>query len=453
MSPLDFKAEVSRPEPCKVSIQVEVPKEKVKERADIVFSQVQKSAVLPGFRQGKVPQDMVRKSFADIARDELLNKMIPDVVDQVVKEHNLAPIGETEVDALEFDFDQPLKFKASFEIKPEVTPKNYKNLAVEKEKLAVGDKEIDVALDSLRQRGAQLVVAGRDTVNKGDYVVVDYEIFSGGQPIPDGKVHDQVALVEEKQLLPKFAEQLVGMKKGEMKDILITMPADFQKKELAGKEAVFKLTLKEIKERKLPELNDDFAKELGENMTLAQLKEKIGKNITLQEEARIRKDMEDQVVNALIAGHDFPLPNILVARQVEYLVERSKQYLEQQGQKPEDLGLTDEILRAKVKHDAERQVKTYLLLEAIGREEKLVVTEDEITAEMEKTIKHGQQPAEQVREFFTKYRSQVLSQMEEEKVFKFLIDNASVKEVKAKKKPAPEHDHDHEHDHAADEKK
>ncbi len=444
MSPLELKAEVSKPEGCKVSVEIEIPVKEVKQRADMIFAQIQKSAVLDGFRQGKVPAEMVRKNFANIARDEMLQKLIPEAVEQVAHEHNLRAIGETEVDALDFDFDKELKFKASFEVKPEITLKEYKNLSLEKEILEVGDKEVNLALEHLRERAAQLVVAGHDTVKKDDFVVVDYEIFSEGKPVPEGKVQDQVALVKDDQLLPKFAEQLVGLKKGEAKDIVVQMPADFNKKELAGKEAIFKLVLKEIKEKKLPELNDDFVKEIGENITLQELKDKIKKNIEAQEESRIKREVEAQIVDKLVAGHDFCLPNVLVERQIEYLVDKQKEFIERQGSTTEALGLTDEIMRAKVKHDAERQVKAYLLLEAIGKQEKLAVSDEDLKAEMGKTMAQSKQPAEQVQEFFTKYHDQIVSQMEEDKAYKFLLDNAKVKEVKASKKHK---EHDHAHDH------
>jgi len=212
------------------------------------------------------------------------------------------------------------------------------------------------------------------------------------------------------------------------------MPADFKRKELAGKEVMVKIAINEIKEKKLPELNDDFVKELGENITLAELKERIKKNITAQEEARIKKDIEEQIVNSLVTAHEFPLPNVLVEKQVDYLVERTKQYITQQGGTTEALGLTEEIMRAKVKHDAERQVKTLLLLEAIGHNEKMEITEEELRQEMEKTRDIYKKTQEEVNEFFEKYHSQIISQMIEDKVFKFLTDNAQITEVKAKKK-------------------
>lgn len=434
MKELGLKATVTRPEPCKVCIEIAIPKEKIEERADIAFSQIQKVAVLPGFRQGKVPADMVRKNFAKIARDEMLQKLVPEAIEYVAQENNFVPVGETDVEALEFDFDKDLKFKAIFEVKPEVKLQDYKGIKVEKEKLEVGDERVNEALENLRQRAAHLEVAGHDDVKKGDFVVMDYEMFHEGKPVSETKVQNQVAQVEDDQLLPQFAEQMIGMKKGEQKEIKITMPADFKRTELAGKEVTVKIAINEIKAKKLPELNDEFVKELGENITLAELKERIKKNIEAQEEMRIKKDTEEQIVNSLIAAHEFPLPNVLVEKQVDYLVERTKQYITQQGGTTEALGLTEEIMRAKVKHDAERQVKTLLLLEAIGHAEKMEITAEELRQEMEKTKEIYKKTQEEVDEFFEKYHSQIISQMIEDKVFKFLVDNAQITEVKAKKK-------------------
>jgi trigger factor len=430
---LGLKATVTRPEPCKVCIEIAVAKEKIIERSSAAFSQIQKVATLPGFRQGKVPADLVRKNFASVARDEMLQKLVPEAIEQAAQENSFIPVGETDVEALEFDFDRELKFKAIFEVKPEVKLQDYKGIKVEKQKQEVTDQQVNDALDNLRQRAAHLEVATHDEVKKGDFVVLDHEMFHEGKPVSGTKVQNQVVQVENDQLLPKFAEQMIGMKKGEQKEIKVTMPADFKKTELANKEVTIKITINEIKEKKLPELNDEFVKELGENITLAELRERIKKNIEAQEEARIKKDVEEQIVNSLIAAHEFPLPNVLVEKQVDYLVERTKQYITQQGGTTEALGLTEEIMRAKVKGDAEKQVKMLLLLEAIGHAEKMEISEEELTQEMEKTKEAYKKTPEEVKEFFEKYHSQIISQMIEDKVFKFLTENAQITEVKAKK--------------------
>ncbi len=434
MNELGLKATVTRPEPCKVCIEIAIAKEKIAERSTAAFSQIQKVAVLPGFRQGKVPAYLVRKNFAGVARDEMLEKLVPEAIEQAAKENSFIPVGETDVEALEFDFDQELKFKAIFEVKPDIKPQNYKGIKVEKQKLEVTDQQVNDALDNLRQRAAQLEVASHEEVKKGDFVALDYEMFHEGKPVNETKVQNQVAQVENDQMLPKFAEQMVGMKKGEQKEIKVTIPADFKRTELANKEVTIKITINEIKEKKLPELNDEFVKELGENITLAELRERIQKNIADQEKARIKKDVEEQIINSLIVAHEFPLQNVLVEKQVDYLVERTKQYITQQGGTTEALGLTEEIMRAKVKHDAEQQVKTLLLLEAIGREEKIEVSEEELRQEMEKTREAYKKTPEELKAFFEKYHSQIISQMIEDKVFQFLTENAKITEVKAKKK-------------------
>jgi len=433
VSELGLKATVTRPEPCKVCLEIAIPKEKIEERSNAAFSQIQKVAVLPGFRQGKVPADMVRKSFAKVARDEMLQKLVPEAIEHVAQENNFIPVGETDVEALEFDFDKELTFKATFEVKPEVKLQDYKGIKVEKEKLGVTDEQVNEALENLRQRAAKLEIAGHEEVKKGDFVALDYEMFHEGQPVSETKVQNQIAQVEDDQLLPKFAEQMVGMKKGEQKEIKVTMPADFKNKELAGKEVTVKITINEIKEKKLPELNDEFVKEIGENITLAELKERIKKNILSQEEIRIKKEVEEQIVNSLIAAHEFPLPNVLVEKQVDYLVDRTKSYITQQGGTTEALGLTEEIMRAKVRHDAERQVKTLLLLEAIGHAEKMEITEEELRQEMDKTREIYKKTPEEVTEFFNKYQGQIISQMIEDKVYKFLVDNAHITEVAKKR--------------------
>ncbi|MBI5555708.1 MAG: trigger factor [Elusimicrobia bacterium] len=434
MNELELKATVTRPEPCKVYLEIAIAKEKIVERSTAAFSQIQKVAVLPGFRQGKAPVDLVRKNFAKVARAEMLQKLLPEAIEQAAKENSFIPIGETDVEVLDFEFDQELKFKATFEVKPEVKLQNYRGIKVEKQKLEVTDQQVNDALDNLRQQAAHLEVVTHDEVKKGDFVTLDYEIFHEGKPVNGTKVQNQVAQVENDQLWPKFAEQMVGMKKGGPKEIKVTMPADFKRTELANQEVTIKIVINEIKEKKSPELNDEFVKELGENITLAELRERIKKNIEAQEEARIKKDVEEQIVNSLIAAHEFPLPNILVEKQVDYLVKRTKQYITQQGGTTEAMGLTEEIMRAKVKADAEKQVKTLLLLEAIGYAEKMEISEEELRQEMEKTREAYKKPPEEVREFFEKYHNHIINQMLEDKVLKLLTDNAQITEVAPKKK-------------------
>lgn len=433
-SVLEIKSEITRPEPCKVSVNVEIPTETVRERIAATFMQIQKQAVLPGFRQGRVPLELVRKNFADIARNDFLQKMIPDAIEQVSREHNLAPVGETEVDALDFDFEKELKFKATFEIKPEVVLKEYKNIKVRKEKVEVSPEMVQEVMESLRERSAQLIVAEHAEIKEGDYVVVEYELLHEGKPVPDGSVQNQVLQVKKDALPPGFAEQLIGLKKDESKDVQVKMLADFARQDLAGKDVIFKVLIKEIKEKKLPELNDDFAKEVGTNLTLEQLRERIKKNLETEEETRVRKNMEEQIIAYLVQEHELPLPAVLVERQIVYMVERTKQMVVQQGKTVDELGLTDEILRAKVKPDAERHVRTYLLLEAIAKKENLNVTEEEINKEIEQVVEQTKQSVETVRDYFVKHYHQIAGQMEEDKVFKFLLDKAHIEEVAAKKK-------------------
>lgn len=434
----EMKSELTRAEACTVNVLFTIPRETVKKRIDALFGQIQKSATLPGFRQGKVPPDLVRKNFADIARNDFLQKIIPEAVDKVCREHNLFIVGETEIDALDFDFDKDLTFKATFEVKPEVHLKEYKNIKVKKEKVEITEDSVQKVLENLRERAAQLVVAEHDALIEGDYAVVDYELFHDGKSVADGKSQNQVLIVEKDKLLPGLAEKLVGMKKNDEKEVALKMPEDFAKKELAGKEVTFKVLVKEIKEKKLPELNDDFVKELGEKITLAELRERIKKNVQDEEESRVRKQMEEQIIDHLVKEHEIPLPKILVERQVEYLIERAKQMVVQQGKTPEGLGLTDEIITAKVKPDAERHVKTYLLLEAIAKQENLNVTEEEINKEIQKVVEQTKQAEEVVRGYFAKNISKITSHMEEDKVFSFLLANAKIQEIAQKKKSTSE---------------
>lgn len=436
VSDLEIKSEITRPEPCKVSVSVEVPQKTVRERVDVTFSQIQKSAVLPGFRQGRVPLELVRKNFADIARNDFLQKMIPAAIEQISREHNLILVGETEVDALDFDFEQELKFKATFEVKPEVVLKEYRNIKVKKEKVEISPEMVQEVLESLRERSAQLIVAGHTDIKEGDYVAVEYELFHEGKPVTDGDAQNQILQVKKDALLPGFAEQLIGMKKDERKEVQVKMPADFTRQDLAGKDVIFKVLVKEIKEKKLSELNDDFAKEIGKNLTLEQLQEGIKKDLEADGKARVRKSMEEQIINYLVQEHELPLPAVLVERQIAFLMERTKQKVAQQGKTVDELGLTDEIIRAKVKPNAERHVRTFLLLEAVAKKENLIVTEEEINKEIEQVVEQTKQSVETVRDYFVKHYQQIATRMEEDKVFKFLLDNAQIEEVAAQDTPS-----------------
>ena len=419
----------------KKKLVFEVAPERVDKEISKAYRKIGKTAKVKGFRAGKVPESVLEKYYGYQMEQEVLKGLINDTFFKALQEHEIAAVGEPNiVDSSGVTKGAAFTYEAEVEIKPEVTAKDYTKVALEKEKFTVEPKMVESRLEEMRASRAQVEVTSRKKARAGDSVIIDFEGFIGDEAFAGGKGDDYLLELGSGSFIPGFEDQVVGMQRDQAKDVTVTFPEDYGQKELAGKPAVFKVVLKEIKEKVVPALDDEFAKGFGVE-TLDELKEQLQKSHEAQETSRIENDLREKLVGILIERNPIEVPAAMIASQLDYMYQNISNRMRSQGMTPEMLGLTPENFRENYRQTAIDQVKGTLLLEAIGRQENLVADESEIDAKLAEIAEMANAPLDMVKKYYAgaEARSGLLAQIGEEKVVRFLLDNAKIKEVSADK--------------------
>jgi len=426
-----LKVKVKERQPCLVTLSIQVPAETLEEAAEDALRNIQGRAKLPGFRPGKAPMDMVKKTFEGHAREEALDKTLRRSVYEALQDQKIVAVATPVVDKIEYAPGKPLKFEMKVESAPEIDLKDYKGLSLEKKTKAVADADVDKKVEELREANAKLVVSTADAVGDAHYVVVDYHGTVDGRPLEGGDAKEQLIDMASPQTIAGFTDGILGAKKGETKEVKVTFPADYFKKDIAGKDAVFQITVHEIKEKQLPVLDDDFAKDLSLE-SLAALRDILRKNMETEQERAQRQFLIKQVSDQLVEKHPIDLPPSMVEERVKTLNERLKQYLTRQGASEEDWKTNADKMAVKNKAEAERQLRLSYVLSEIAKAEKLDVTDAEIDEQVKKSVETIE-PARrnEMAKWMASQRDGLYSQILEEKIFNFLIKEAKVKEAPA----------------------
>ena len=424
---------MSKKSECEFVFKIEIPQAEVEKEIELTYNKIQKDAVLPGFRRGKVPPTFLREKFKSRCQEAVLESLIPGALSQVVKEKGIDPIAPAEISELKFDFDNksPISFQAAVEVMPRFEPRDYKKLKIKREIKVMGDSEIEESLKELQKRNGQLVVSSNNVVDKKSYVVIDYQGFCNGKPLNGLRGENQLISIENPIFLKEFSEGLTGMEKGEEKNIEVNFPDNYFNKNLAGKKILFKAKVKETKEMRLPEIDDTFAQGLGVK-SLQELKEKLRENLIKREEYKGEEAMREQIVDRLIEKNPVAVPNTLVEKQLDYLMSKMKAYLESRGLASEDIGADEEVLRKKYRDLAEKQVRSALIFSRIAEKENIRVDSREIDKEIEETVKSTKEKEEEIKKYFYENIEQITGRMRENKVFDFLIKNAKIMNEKKK---------------------
>jgi trigger factor len=413
----------------------EVSPEQVDKEIGKAFKKIGKTAKVKGFRAGKVPVSVLEKYYGAQMEQDVLGRLINDTYFKALEDHDILAVGEPSiVDSSGVVKGEAFTYEAEVEIKPEVVAKDYTKIALEKEKLVADPKVLDGRLEEMRASRAQLEVTTRKKARKGDSVVIDFEGFIGETAFEGGKGDDYVLELGSGSFIPGFEDQVIGMKREDTKDVEVTFPEDYGQAELAGKPAVFKVVMKEIKEKVLPELDDEFAKGFGAD-TLDELKEQLQTSYETQEKSRVENDLREKLVTILIEKNPVEVPEAMIAKQLDYMYENICNRMQSQGMSAEMLGITPENFRENYRETAIEQVSGNLILEAIGRQEKIVADEGEIDAKLEEIAAMANAPIDMVKKYYAgaDARSGLLAQIAEEKVVRFLLESAKVKEVAPKK--------------------
>ncbi len=423
-----MKSKIKAVEECTSLLEICVPQEDIEKAFDEVYVEITKYANIPGFRTGKAPKELVKKHYEKNAREEVLKRLIPEAYKGAVLEHKITPIGMPEISDVNFEGSAKLSFKARVDTRPAFKLKNYKGIKVEKKGVKVSDDDVGKMLENLREVNARYVAVEDRAVQMGDYVVSDMECFVDGKPAHK-KRENLWLLLEKDSLVPGLAEKMVGMNKGEERDIETTVPEKYPDKAIAGKFAKYHIKAKEIKRRELPDLNDEFAKIFGkENM--AGLKQDISKELEARAKADTEIDAENQVLNKVIDDNTFAVPSGFVSRQLEFMVEDAKRHLMEKGFKREDLDKKDGELKDRFKNEAARKVRLLFVLDDIARAEKIETADKDLDDAYKAISAQSQKSEEEVRAYYKKEDlvEDLKDKIREGKVIQFLLKSAEITE-------------------------
>jgi trigger factor len=388
----------------KREISVEIPAAEVARETELQIVRYQKSARLPGFRAGHVPASIIRQRFGDGLKNDVIEALIPKYFRREAEKQGLIPVSQPRVTDLHIHEGEPLTFKASFEVLPEIQVEGYKELRADKPEIAVADEEVEQALTNvLEQRATYTTVEGR-ALAVGDFAQASMDGKpKDSQDVAEAKanpVHMDDVLIEigGKNTVPEFTEHLTGASAGEERTFDVSYPEDISDKRLAGKTFVYTVKINGIKQKNLPELNDEFAKELGDFTSLDQVRKQIRENIEAEKRHTTEHAAKDKLVAELVSRNDFEVPESLVDRQIDLRLERGLRALAAQGMKMEDLKKMDlPRLRAGQREQAIQDVKLSLLLERIADLEKIAVSDEDVNRELEALAKQSKQTSEAVR--------------------------------------------------------
>lgn len=370
-------------------LTIEVSAEKVNEGLNAAFQKVVKQVNVPGFRKGKMPRQMFEKRFGvESLYQDALDILLPDAYGSAIDETGIEPIDRPDIDVEQMEKGKDLIFKATVQVKPEVTLGEYKGLEVEAFDTTVTDEDVANELKTLQERQAELVIKEEGTVANGDTVVLDFEGFVDGEQFEGGKAENHSLEIGSGSFIPGFEEQLVGLATGESKDVEVTFPEEYHAAELAGKPAVFKVTIHEIKGKELPALDDEFAKDVDDEVeTLDALKEKIKTRLENSKQHEAEHHLRDTVVEKAAEKSVVEVPDVMVNTEVNRMLQEFEQRLQMQGMNLELYfqfsGQDENALREQMKEEAVIRVRTNLTLEAIAKAENLEVTDEEVDAELE----------------------------------------------------------------------
>lgn len=390
------------PNPCQRELAVEIPADIVKTETDNLVNRYQKLARVPGFRKGKVPASVIRQRFAEDIKNDVVDALVPRYFREEAKKQNLAPVSQPRVSDLHIHEGEPLTFKASFEVLPEFKLAPYDDIRVTTIDSTVTDEDVETAVNNLRQQHATYSAVEEDRpLADGDFAVVGFK----GTP-KEGEADAKPVEVDEimveiggENTIPEFTENLRGGKSGETRTFDVKYADDFADKRLAGKSMIYEVSVKGIKTKSVPELTDDFAKELGAELnTVDGLRSRLRENMKAEKEHEAAHQGKDKLVEELVKRNDFPVPEAMLNEQIDVRLERGLRALAAQGMRTEDMKRMDfGRLRAGQREAALREVKASLILEQIADEEKIEVSDEEFDREIEALAAQSKQTVEQVR--------------------------------------------------------
>lgn len=424
-----MKVEIEKLSGTERKMSVVLPQEQVQETRTEVFDEIRKSAKIKGFRPGKAPVSVIESAYKNDILAEVATRLLHSSLENALSEVDASPITRPQIDPpKEFTLDTDFEYTATFEVLPEFELAKYKDLPLKKELGVVSAEDVEQALKHLREHRAEIKSYEKEqAVEKGDVAVIDFEGSLDGKPIEDLKKTDIPFVVGEDKMVPEFEENVLGMKKGEEKEFDIKYDEDFQIEEAAGKTVNFKLTVKDVQERVLPELNDELAKEIGVD-DLEGLKVKIKEDLSRQLEQQSQTKLKTDLLDVLVQGNAVDAPPSLVHEEALRLAQGIQQNMQQRGLPEKPL---DEAAQKVVAERALRNVKASIVLGAISRAEGISVSEEDMNENLSGIARGYNISKEQVRDTYqqNKLLDGLEANLAEQKVIDFIIENAKIEEV------------------------
>jgi len=411
-------------EGCRHSVEISIPVSEVENESQRVTADVQKRAKLPGFRPGKAPTSIIRKQFSGDIRQQVLENLIPKALSKQFEADNVHPVDTPNVSDIHFHEGEPLRFKAEFEVIPEIELDDYKDVEVPYNDPEVTDEDVNTRIEELREQKAEYVNVDPRPLEDGDYAVLSLQSLSGvDEPV---KQDEMVLEIGGSDTVEAFSENLRGAAPGDQKEFDVAYPEDYGAARLAGKTVHFSATVTGVRRKELPELNDEFAQDLGDFRNVDELRDAIRKNIFAQRQQEAQNQAKEKIVDALVDRHDFPVPEVFVDRQIKNRVEQSLRAMAGEGIDPRQLKLDWSKLKESQKDKALREVKASLLLSRISEREAIHPTNEEVDREVERFARQNREPVAAVRMRFEKdgTMNRIANNIRTEKTLSFLFEHA-----------------------------
>ena len=414
-----------------VKLEITVEAEKFENAMKKVYFQNAKYFNIPGFRKGKAPMNIVEKYYgAQIFYEDAFNDVATESYDEALKENKIEAVSRPDVDIKQMEKGKDLIFTVVVQTKPEVELGKYKGIEIKKIEYTVEDKDIEHELEHMQEHNSRLITVEDRAVEKGDIATIDFEGFVDGVAFDGGKAEGHDLEIGSGSFIPGFEDQIIGMKIDEEKDIVVTFPKEYFSKDLAGKEATFKVKLHEIKKKELPKLDDEFAKDVSEFDTLDELKADIKAKLEKNNEQKAKYETEEAAVKAVCEKAKLDIPSGMIDMEVENMLKDFEQRLSYQGLNMEQylkmIGKTEEEMKKEYEPQATEAIKSRLTLEAIKKAEKIEATDKEIADKMEEMAKNYGKKVEEIQDN-ENLKSYIKEGIESEKVLEFIVKNAKIK--------------------------
>ena len=424
-------------------LHIEIPEDKVVRELDNAYKNLKKTAKIKGFRPGKAPRSVLERLYKKDVHIDVSSKLLQDSFVEAIKETDLNIVGNPKIDPPGLDEKGPYKYDATVEIKPEIEEIDFKGLTLKKNLYRVTDQEMDAQVAMLQKNLAQQKPITEDrAAQKDDFVLVDYEGFKDGKPFAETQKTENFTMkIGTGHILKTFDEQVIGMKSGDKKEIKVNFPEDYFNDKLANLEINFQVTLHEIREEVLPEINDEFAKRLGQYETFDVLKNAITDNLEQGYSKRVEQEINEQIFEALIAKSEFEVPDSMVDYELEGIIEEAERSFAYHNKSMEELGLSKEILSEKYRDTAEKKVKRHLILGKIIEQEDMTLTDQELEDGYKEMSQSFNQPLEDIKNYYKQNEDKIeffKHTLLEKNAVKLIIKSSTIEEVEPELKLDPE---------------